>query len=94
MGESGVENSSKKLCDKSTLDSASVETSDTSSSLAPASATQETLSNEFRCKIAYGSVKEVEKQLTTKEALNLLLKANISDIKYLTEDQLTVRNYS
>ena len=51
-------------------------------------------SNELRNKIGYGSVKEVEKQLTTKEAVNLLLNANISDIKYLSEDQLTISNYS
>ena len=51
-------------------------------------------SNEFRAKIAYGSVKQVEKELTTKDALNLILNANISDIKYLSEDQLTISNYS
>ena len=51
-------------------------------------------SNELCSKIGYGSVKEVERQLTKKEAVKLLLNAKISDIKYLSEDQLTISNYS
>lgn len=51
--------------------------------------------NELRNKIAYGSVKQVEKNLTKHQAIDLLVKARIvPNQNTLTEDDISINNYS